>query len=433
MTFDRGERSVPTTAHSWSVEGPFDSSYSLAIVNRELAKSLTRSRSTIALISRDGPGPFEPNAAFLKANPDIAAMVERGRSGPISDVSLRNQYPPYVADMRGKVRVLANYAWEESGFPTDWVREFNTSLDLITVTSRFVAKVLRDNGVHVPIAVVGNGFDQIMADHVPPNVVASSHDPFTFSHISSGFPRKGLDVLLKAWSTAFTGGDRVRLVIKTFQNIHNRFEEDLRRLQADYPDAAPIVVINEDLDRDKLRDLYAAADALVFPSRGEGFGLPLAEAMALGKPVITTAYGGQSDFCEAATSWLCDYSFAFAETHFDVFDSVWVEPDVASLARIMRDVHAAKPSERAERAATGQARILANYTWDRVAERTRTAIALDTPTIEFRGSSPADDRRHFHLEQPLRDCRLYQVFGQRHRTRAAEGLRQQGIRGPWTG
>ena len=37
-------------------------------------------------------------------------------------------------------------------------------------------------------------------------------------------------------------------------------------------------------------------DALVFPSRGEGFGPPLAEAMGLGKLVITTAYGGQSDF-----------------------------------------------------------------------------------------------------------------------------------------
>ena len=162
-------------------------------------------------------------------------MVERGQSGATFDVSLRNQYPPHVADMRGTVRVLANYAWEESGFPADWVREFNTSLDLITVTSRYVAKVLRDNGVHVPIAVVGNGIDQILADQAPPAVAASGHGPFTFLHISSGFPRKGLDVLLKAWGTAFTHGDRVRLIIKTFRNIHNRIEDDLRRFQRRLP------------------------------------------------------------------------------------------------------------------------------------------------------------------------------------------------------
>src|SRR4029077_1019783 len=97
------------------------------------------------------------------------------------DVCLRNQFPPYVADMRGAVRVLANYAWEESAFPIGWVREFNPSLYLITVKSRYVAKVLRDNGVHVPIEVVGNGIDQILTDQVLPK--ASPGDPDSFGFV----------------------------------------------------------------------------------------------------------------------------------------------------------------------------------------------------------------------------------------------------------
>jgi len=125
VAFNPGERAVPAARHLWSVEGPFDSSYSLAVVNRELARALARTGELVALASRDGPGPFAPGDAFLDANPDIAGMAGRASAGTFPDVCLRNQYPPHVADMRGALRVLANYAWEESGFPDDWVREFN--------------------------------------------------------------------------------------------------------------------------------------------------------------------------------------------------------------------------------------------------------------------------------------------------------------------
>jgi glycosyltransferase involved in cell wall biosynthesis len=375
VTFDKTGRPALAQSGSWAVEGPFDSSYSLAIVNRELAKALTRAGEVVTLTSRDGPGSFEPDAAFLEANPNIAAMLRPSCPGAPPDVCLRNQFPPHVADMRGAVRVLANYAWEESGFPVDWVREFNASLDLITVTSRYVAKVLRDNGVDVPIEVVGNGADQILTGQTPPGVSRDSHRPFRFLHISSGFPRKGLDVLLTAWGKAFTRLDRVELVIKTFPNIHNHVEAQFERFRRNRPDAAPITIINKDLSQDTLRGLYMDADALVFPSRGEGFGLPLAEALFLGKPVITTAYGGASDFCTIETAWLCDYRFAYAATHLGVFDSVWAEPDPESLRQVLWEVFAATAAERARKAEAGQARMLADYTWDRVAQRTRVAVA----------------------------------------------------------
>ena len=376
VALEREERSVPMASRTWSVQGPFDSSYSLAVVNRELAKALARSGEVVALTSRDGDGPFEPNPAFLEAHPDIAVMVEPGRSEAPSDVCLRNQFPPYVADMRGTVRVLANYAWEESAFPIGWVREFNASLDLITVTSRYVAKVLRDNGVHVPIEVVGNGIDQILTGQLVPK--ASYRDPgsFKFVHISSGFPRKATDVLLTAWGRAFTRTDPVQLIIKTFPNVHNRIDDELARFRADHRDGAPVTLVNEDLSLEELRGFYADADALVFPSRGEGFGLPLAEAMALARPVITTAYGGQSDFCTTDTSWLCDYSFAYAATHLGVFDSVWVEPDPESLSQVLREVFMTAPADRARKVEAAQTRILEDYSWDHVAQRTRAAIAL---------------------------------------------------------
>jgi len=413
------------SAPRWQVEGPFDSSYSLAIVNRELSRGLVREGVSVSLVSRDGPGEFPPNREFLAQNPDVRSLWRARNIGIAPEVSLRNQYPPHVSDMKGVLRGLANYAWEESGFPAEYVQEFNTSLNLITVTSRFVAKLLRDNGVKTPIRVVGNGIDHILKEEVPQvpakdeptntsaarrfiarfrrnlgmsvrgsaegSDIDSNWPPkdhatspvvggvslgngFRFLHISSGFPRKGADALLQAWARAFSAADDVVLIIKAFPNEHNRLEEQIAALGQSHPHHAPIILINRDIDDAAVRMLYAAAEVIVAPSRGEGFGLPLAEALALGKPVITTAYGGHTDFCTPESAWLCDYTFAYAQTHLAVPGSVWIEPDVDSLASCLREAYQASPEERALRAKAGRDLVLSRYRWQDVARRTRQAV-----------------------------------------------------------
>ena len=107
---------------TWQIEGPFDSSYSLAIVNREVALALSEQGEAVELVSRDGPGPFPPAADFLQKNPAIAAMWQAGQTSGAPDIALRNTYPPWVSDVAGELRGIVCYAWEESGFPSDYVR-----------------------------------------------------------------------------------------------------------------------------------------------------------------------------------------------------------------------------------------------------------------------------------------------------------------------
>ena len=307
-------------AKMWRVEGPCDSSYSLAIVNRNLAQALHRAGLRIGLLNRDNEQQYIASAEFLNENPDVAALLTAGKAAPV-DVALRNQFPPYVTDMRGRLRVLSNFAWEESGFPVAWIEAFNQTLDLITVTSRFVAKVLRDSGVHTPIAIVGNGVDHlagVQPDYAPP--VPMTPGRFRFLHVSSCFPRKGVDVLLTAWAKAFTRDDPVELVIKSFPNPHNTIQADLENFAARWPQHAPIRLLMDELTPSAMAALYDSADSLVCPSRGEGFGLPLAEAGWRGKALVTTAYGGQADFCNEETAWLCDYSFATTQSHLGVLE-----------------------------------------------------------------------------------------------------------------
>lgn len=355
----------------WRIEGPFDSSYSLALLNRELARALAGLGHEVVLFSTEGPGDFAPDAGFLARNPDLAAM--HGRATDLSaleaDVVSRNLYPPRVLDMAGRVNLLHAYGWEETGFPGDWVDAFNDALQGMLLTSEQVRKTMIDNGVSVPLAVSGDGVDHW--EHI-----ASDGDPglprtngFRFLHVSSCFPRKGADVLLAAYGRAFRAADDVTLIIKTFANPHNeihRWLEEARAGDAGFPQ---VMILEEDFSDARLKALYAHCQVLVAPSRGEGFGLPMAEAMLSGLAVITTGWGGQVDFCTPKTAWLVDYRFEPARTHFGVFDSVWAEPDVAHLARLMREVHELPAAARAERAAAGRSLLLARFRWSDVARR----------------------------------------------------------------
>lgn len=100
--------------------------------------------------------------------------------------------------MDAKVKFLHCYAWEETGFPQPWINEFNRELDGVLCTSEHVRKILIDNGLNVPAFVVGNGCDHWL--NIPAETTKDvDHGTFRFLHVSSCFPRKGIQAMLQAW------------------------------------------------------------------------------------------------------------------------------------------------------------------------------------------------------------------------------------------
>ena len=117
--------------------------------------------------------------------------------------------------------------------------------------------------------------------------------------------RKGPDILLAAFLDAFQGRDDVTLVVKDFgaDSIYPMSDRTRLREYAESGQHPRIVYLHRDMTADEVASLYRACDVLVHPYRGEGFGMPVLEAMACGLPVIVTAGGPTDEFCPDDACW----------------------------------------------------------------------------------------------------------------------------------
>ncbi len=356
------------------MQGPFESSYSLAIVNRKLIEAMDDSgKADVSIYCTEGPGDYEPNPKDLKDKPHAKALWEKSKQVTYPDITIRNMYPPRVHDVNGGLNFLA-FGWEESVIPANYIKNFNQHLSGIGTMSDYVTEKLIECGLKIPVKTMGIGVElaENFAELSPYKL--KTKKKVRFLHISSAFPRKGVDVLLKGYYEAFTAEDDVCLVLKTFPNPHNNVAEILEELNASYDNPPEIEWINEDLSTDDLYSLYKASDCYVQTARGEGFGLPVAEAMLAKVPVIVSANSGMADFCNEKTALLVDYELTPAKTHLTTSDSgnisMWAEPDVDSLIMQLKKfamgIDKKQLNDMIENAYT---LIKTEFSWKKVAER----------------------------------------------------------------
>jgi len=100
--------------------------------------------------------------------------------------------------------------------------------------------------------------------------------------------------------------------------------------------AGRLLIVKDSLPTELVPALYRAADAFVLPTHGEGWGLPLLEALASGLPVIATGWGGQTEFLNNDNSLLLGYQLVSAGIT-DYAEHKWAEPDEGELKQAMWD------------------------------------------------------------------------------------------------
>ncbi|GAA1253298.1 FkbM family methyltransferase [Prauserella halophila] len=246
------------------------------------------------------------------------------------------------------------WAWELEDFP-EWQHEAFGMVDEVWTVSDFCRDAFAAHAT-VPVKTI----PVPVRDPGPSARVRKTGDPtrflFAFDFNSVG-ERKNPWGAVEAFRIAFEGRTDARLVLKTINgDLHPQAAERLRTMVAD---DARIELVEGYVSAAELADLYASADCYVSLHRSEGFGLTIAEAMARGMPVISTAYSSTTEFLDAGTGWPIPYRLVPVGDGCEPYhpDALWAEPDVDAAAEAMRQV-ADVPAEAARRGGAARDHIL---------------------------------------------------------------------------
>lgn len=235
---------------------------------------------------------------------------------------------------------IAYFAWELPEFPDAWVASFDY-FDEIWCPSDFTSAAI---AIKSPLPVItmphAIGFApptramrELRADF---NLPADAILFLTLFDLNSYSARKNPRAVISAFRQSGLAGRGAALVIKV-QNVAGN-EGDFASLQASVRDLPGTVLLTETLSRADIYALEAACDCFVSLHRSEGFGLAVAEAMLLGKPVISTDWSATAEFVTPDNGCPVRAKLVTLEENHGPYarGATWADPDPAHAAEYMR-------------------------------------------------------------------------------------------------
>jgi glycosyltransferase involved in cell wall biosynthesis len=357
-------------------EGSLFVHHSLGMVNREI---LVRLLSDPLFSLRHVP--FEPDRFAPPASSPFSVLHQTG-PGPHHDaaVHVRHRWPPDFSPPSSGAYVFFQ-PWEYGALPVEWVEKVPRVAEEVWVYSGFLRECYLASGLKegsVQVIPLGVDEQEFRPDTVPaPGLRSMIGERFCFFYNGGITLRKGVDILINAYLSEFGRSENVCLVIKGSSAYKKDLAEKVAAL-AERNDIAPVLYLTEDVLPNELPSLYAACDCYVHPYRAEGYGLPVAEAMACGKPVIVTGAGACRDFTSEEESYLIrckterfsEWSVSGIRTMGSPF---WLLPDTDDLRRIMRHVFGHRDEAKAKGRKASE-KIRKDHTWKQTVEAVRERI-----------------------------------------------------------
>jgi glycosyltransferase involved in cell wall biosynthesis len=264
-------------------------------------------------------------------------------------------------------RTIGFWWWEVERFPAvmGWAAHL---VDEIWVGSDHVRQAIEadvSKPVHTfPVPVI-----RPRVAHLTRREIGIPEERFAFAfsfNFVSVFERKNPLGLLDAFSRAFAPDEGPILVVKTVNG--GKFPGELARLRAAAAARPDVFIIDRSLAPAQYHGLIAACDAYASLHRAEGFGLTIAEAMALGKPAVATGYSGNLEFMNEGNSYLIPSELVPIPAGLEPYTAGgrWADPDLDSAAAALRRV-VAEPDDARSKAGTALGELERGHSFENAA------------------------------------------------------------------
>lgn len=230
--------------------------------------------------------------------------------------------------------------WETSFLPTKFQNNLSSATE-IWVPTTWGRHIFIESGLNeTPINVVPEGVNSQVFCPLPTRREKSTFD---FLFVGKWEERKGIIDLIDAFCEEFSAHENARLILHFgFRYFFNRDVEDLVKHQIARNRSEDLrIQVSTTCTESELISLMQTSDIVVLPTKAEGWGLPLLEAMACGTPCIATNYGGQTAFMNDANSYLIpvETMIPAIDRHFfpGGFEwGQWAQPDISELKKLLR-------------------------------------------------------------------------------------------------
>lgn len=246
-----------------------------------------------------------------------------------SDTAICFGHPPFFDKIVGYKNRIGYTMFESDKLPDAtnknpcWIKQCN-KMTRLWVPSQSSKELFEKSGVTIPIDVVRNGVDSDLF----PYIQRPYRDTFTFLMYGVLTIRKNPGHVISAFLSLFKDNPKVHLVLKTQSGTlgHIKFKDE------------NITIIDKKYSHKEMIELLQGSDAFVFPSRGEGFGLPPLEAMSTGLPTIFSHNSGMKEYSNKMYNFPINCPEKKKTTHIpkhwgDI--GYWWEPDYEELKNTM--------------------------------------------------------------------------------------------------
>ena len=322
-----------------------NSKYELKVYNSSYEEKINCSDNDLQLINK-----------YLLNNKDVEKYISKKDYTAIFHllpwdgfIEIKDKYKNKTIFYNAKKTINMSY-WETDRIPKAWREIFENNYDEIILACEWNREIYSKDCKQainiIPVPIYSR------------NIEKKQNDIFTIFSLSQWIPRKGFDILIKAFYQEFYYNDDVKLFIKTYRNEASGanietekniiFQQalNLKNCVVDYDNIpkCKLEIKTGLVSEQELNSYYSRADVFSLVSRGEGFSIPLAEAVMNSIPTISPDMGGHIDFLDKQNNFFVDSEYVPIDdvsrgNFYSCLEMNLIEPKIFSLRKKLRQAY----------------------------------------------------------------------------------------------